>query len=265
MNSFPTSPLLEEARHKVRRGKEHLYALDTELQKFWDTKPNTVIHEYDSERRKNLFRLKVQTPAPLSAWALIIGDAVHNARSALDYVAGRLAGSVPDDTRTIFPICESPAKFEEAKSRRLKRVHTDAVTAIGEFQPYLRPILKESAFWLLEELDKRDKHRLRTPIYGVAFNSSFSITDPLAVTLPERPGAPLKDNAVFAEVGGLPNPYVKMNLEFSFDIFLERGIVSDSDDYEVRQGLIKIFDAVDLVIARFDRLLLANPTWIPQS
>ena len=139
MNSFPTSPLLDEARHKVRRGKEHSYVLDTELQKFWDTKPNTVVHEYDAEQRKNLFRLKVQTPAPLAAWALIIGDAVHNARSALDYVAWRLAGSVLDDTHTMFPICDSPAKFEEAKSRRLKRVHPAAIAAIGEFQPYLRP------------------------------------------------------------------------------------------------------------------------------
>jgi hypothetical protein len=259
-----TSALLDEARDKVCRGKEHYYALDMELQKFWDSKPSIVAHEYDEKQAKNLFRFKVQRVAPLSTWALIIGDAVHNARSALDYVAWRIAGGDIGDRDTLFPICECPGQFKAIAKRRLSRVHPDAITEIGKFQPYLRPNMQESALWLLETLENRDKHKLLTPTQTFVFMSSFEFRDPLPCTLPVRPGSRIEHDAVVVEVPGAPNADVNMKLEFSMDILFKRGIVSSSADYEVRQGLIKIFEAVEMVIAAFDRLLVKHPDWIPK-
>jgi hypothetical protein len=263
-SSILTSPLLDEARYKICRGKEHYYALDAELQKFWDSKPCIVAHEYDDKQSKNLFRFKVQRAAPLSAWALIIGDAVHNARSALDYIAWRIAGGDISDRVTLFPICESSGQFEDATQRRLRRVHPDAVAAIRKLQPYHRPNVQESALWLLETLENRDKHKLLTPTQSFIFMSSFEFYDPLPCTLPLRPGSRVEHDAVVVEVPGAPNADPNMKLEFSLDILFERGVVSASADYEVRQGLIKIFDAVDIVIAAFDRLLVKNPDWVPE-
>lgn len=262
--SFATSPLLEEARHKNRRGKEHSYVLDVELRRFWDTKPYTIAHEYDAKNSKNLFRFKVEKAPPLAAWSLIIGDAVHNARSALDYIAWMLAGSVVDDTTTSFPICSRPEHFAPAAKSKLARVHPEAVADIGRLQPYSRPNLKESALWLLEELDRRDKHRLLTPIEYFPHISSIEVTDPRYVVLPQRVGSRLEHDAVIAEVGGAPNADVEMKGEFTLDILFGRGIISDSDDYEIRGCLERIFDAVDLVIERFDWLLPRNPHWVMQ-
>jgi hypothetical protein len=232
-----------------------------ELRKFWDTKPYSVIHEYDVKESKNLFRFKMLRPIPQSAWELIIGDSVHNARSALDYIAWRLAGSDLADIHTQFPICLTSDKFDKLRWR-LKRIPRDALTEILKLQPYTQPNPEASALWLLQELDARDKHKLITAVEYVTESSGISVEDPVPVTIPHRALSKLEDNTVVAEIPGPPNPEVKMEIEFSFGILFEWGIVSSTDDYGVRDCLCKIFDAVEIVIKRFEWLLRTNPRWI---
>lgn len=57
---------------------------------------------------------------------------------------------------------------------------------------------------------------------------------------------------------------MRVRLELRSEILFERGIVSTTDDYEICDSLARILDAVDLVIAIFDRLLVLNPDWIPK-
>ena len=108
--------LLKECWHKLDRAKEHLKALDEEIGVFLDSKPAVVVREYDAQLPRYLFRVKSMRAIPQARWALIIGDCVHNLRSALDYIAWRLAGSDHEDRRTLFPICENPKQFEDCGS-----------------------------------------------------------------------------------------------------------------------------------------------------
>jgi hypothetical protein len=257
---FARLPLLDEARAKLLRGKTHLYLLEAELMAFWESKPYPIVYEYDAKNSKNLFRLKIERRAPVVEWGLIIGDAVHNARSALDYIAWRLAGSVLADRHTF---CDSSASFDKsARGNRLSRVHPEAIKAIREFQPYTRPDPKHSALWLLEELDRRDKHKLLTPIQCLSKASKIAIYDPLPVTLPFKLGSRLEDNAVIVEVPGPPNPHVHMELELSIDILFERGLISDTADFEIRGNLFKLFEGLDEIIARFNASISRNPHWL---
>jgi hypothetical protein len=267
-SSVLTSPLLEEARYKARRAKEHAYLLDVELRKFSDTKPYSIVQEYDRNKVSNLFRLKVEREAPFKEWSLIIGDCVHNARSALDYVAWALAGSVVDDDRTMFPIhiFDCDRKFDEAERRWLTNVHPSARKAIREckLQPYLRPNPQESALWFLHELDRRDKHRLLTPIQQVTYLWHASDSGPFPFIVHALPNSRLEDGAIIAESPGEERPDMQMRLELASDVLFKRGLISTLADYEVRECLTRILDAVDLVIAIFDRLLVLNPDWIPK-
>jgi hypothetical protein len=263
-NSILTSPLLDEARHKARRGKEHSYLLDVELCKFSDTKPYAIIHEYDRNNVSNLFKLKVEREAPFKEWSLIIGDCVHNARSALDYIAWALAGGVVDDERVMFPIYICPGEIDDAERRWLKNLHPLARKAIREcsLQPYLRPDSKESALRILHELDRRDKHRLLTPIQQFTYLSNATSSGPYPFIIHALPKSRLEDGATIAESPGPERPDMQMRLELASDILFERGPISTAADYEVRDCLARILDAVDLVIAKFDRLLVLNPDWI---
>jgi hypothetical protein len=122
---------LDEARLKFRRGKEHLKALDDEFRRFHANETNGVVCEYDPERRQYVGRFKIFRPIPQHSWGLLLGDSVHNLRSALDYIAWRLAGSDPTDLKTLFPICIHPAKFQSQRFR-FGRIHPGSVGQLVE-------------------------------------------------------------------------------------------------------------------------------------
>jgi len=79
----------------------------------------------------------VQPPnPPYEAWAVILGDAVHNLRSSLEYMAWELAGADPTDTETMFPIFDTEAGWNARASRRMKRLAPDVRALIQSMQPY---------------------------------------------------------------------------------------------------------------------------------
>src|SRR5208282_3088033 len=102
-----------------------------------------------------LLKLKVIKPIPQVQFALIIGDCIHNARTVLDYIAWRLAGSRLADKTTMFPIYLTEPGFDDVvRRRKLTDVfHPDALNAIREVQPYKRHPPERDHLWLLQELD----------------------------------------------------------------------------------------------------------------
>src|SRR5208282_3300584 len=159
--------LLRECWQKIGRAEEHLNAITPEMRAFLDSKPFATDEGYDSKQSKYLLKLKILKPIPQDRWALMIGDCVHNARCALDYVAWRLAGSKLNDRSTLFPIYETQPGFDKMIERRkLKnRIHPDALREIARCQPYMRAYPQMEPLWLLEELVARDKHKLLSMTY----------------------------------------------------------------------------------------------------
>lgn len=183
-----TNPsVFEEALLNLRRGKEHLNALDREFDKFYTRDFYTITCEYNPESSQYIARLKITRPIPQHSWGLQLGDSVHNVRSALDYVAWRLAGSDPADLTTLFPTCRHPAKFKSL-GYRVKRIHPDALTEIESMQPYKRPDPVHSSLWLIEELDARDKHKLITMTQSITRLHSFKGTG--QITIPYTASSP---------------------------------------------------------------------------
>jgi hypothetical protein len=253
------SEILEEAWLKLARGREHLDALDREIRRFLDDKFYTAIGEYDFDKAKYLVRFKILKPISQHRWGLILGDAVHNARSALDYIAWRLAGSDPNDFRTLFPICNVPAKFHSAP-HRLARMHPEIRTVIRDLQPYQGLDPNHNPLWLLEELDARDKHKLIAMTQSVArvraFEGRGDIMIPYAAIQ-----QPIQHDTVLAEVS---DPNVEMEFEFAFSIIFDRNVISAaSGDYSVIRCVNEAFWAVETAIRYFERIFMGYPHWIP--
>jgi hypothetical protein len=256
--------LLEESRYKLHRGKEHCDALDREFRTFCNIESYAVIHEYNAEQSQNFLRFKVLKPPPQYIWGLILGDAVHNARSALDYIAWRLAGSDLSDIKTMFPIYRAITQFDNAMSR-LARIHPDALAYIRTLQPYTRPDPNRSVLWMLQELDARDKHKLIAMAQSVTCGASFRLNDPtVEVTIPYAAiESRIEHDTILAEYPGPPKAQVNVEFDFGFRILFEQGVIGADGDYEVVPCLEKIFDAVEVIITNFERLIAANPHWIP--
>ena len=71
------------SRVKIERAKEHIAQLEAAVEAFRETKPYTVIGEPEPETGKIVFRVKISADPPARIGA-IVGDVIHNIRSALD-------------------------------------------------------------------------------------------------------------------------------------------------------------------------------------
>ncbi len=111
-------------------------------------------------------------PVP-SHWGVIVGDFIHNTRSALDHLIAALVIANGKDVERAngFPVCVTESRFKEDVIERSRgRGHSplvgltdDQSTIIQESQPYFgrtvdearqTPICKLHAFW------NTDKHRV---------------------------------------------------------------------------------------------------------
>src|SRR4051794_31335886 len=93
---------------KVARAVEHLNALNAAADGFFKDKTETFVRlrgEPNSQRTKYVFRIEAVEDFPRIEWGIMIGDAVHCLRSALDQLVYGLASET--SLRTQFPVCRT--------------------------------------------------------------------------------------------------------------------------------------------------------------
>ncbi len=105
---------------KIERAKKHIADLERGIRAFHDTNPYLIVRETDPELGGPRWRVRIRKYPPLEL-APVIGDAVHNLRSALDHLVVALVeanhGKVTNATE--FPIFESPEAYETRAGGRV--------------------------------------------------------------------------------------------------------------------------------------------------
>jgi len=101
--------LLDSANLKLGRANRHAEGFNREVRIFFDKKPYLLLPNAQPDIGKYSYRIKVRREFPTDSLGLVLGDAIHCYRSALDHVAWQLAlgysPNIPDgDTRTQFPV-----------------------------------------------------------------------------------------------------------------------------------------------------------------
>lgn len=114
--------------------------------------------------------LEFLTPAgfrpPIAEWGLLVGDAVHNARSALDALVWDLAhseGATPGAPhRVMFPVTKSEREWKSTV-KSLETVPEGPLERMRLAQPWAVESAEPNQSWLkiLSRLDNDDKHRGR--------------------------------------------------------------------------------------------------------
>lgn len=160
---------------KIVRAHEHFQLLDKKLLDFWASDFYSVTEKKDANYLYPIIQVHVK-PLPEDI-PLIIGDVVHNLRSALDILwntmVRRLGG---DDTLSYFPIHE---KREELAGALYKtdKVVVPAIPDIGKFLLDGIMLYKTgdppgtNVVFYLNRLDRLDKHRL---LFAIAEITGFS-------------------------------------------------------------------------------------------
>jgi hypothetical protein len=182
---------------KIDRGIQHVETL-TEKSGISLSPSNRIPMrlEYEPDTGYHVYRAAAGlSEATIRQWGLIIGDAVHNFRSALDHLVWQLAcyrtgGAnlpgvpVSESRRVQFPIDnrrphEEPRRFHE--NDNLKHVLPEHRAIIYEHQPFgsrqlnidlpMHPLIR------LRNLSNEDKHRIITPI-AVLTDRFLGFTNP---------------------------------------------------------------------------------------
>ena len=217
---------------------------------------------------KTIFKIKVSEEIPEN-FPAVIGDAVHNLRSALDHLVWSLVlvnGETPDE-RTQFPINYSLDSLEKAIPRTLKGVSDKAISAIKQLQPYKGGYGKpgNEILWALFDLDRIDKHRsivlvgtvhtqtqLRFCV-GNPLQKNFQWIGPPIIAANQTLSGPVKDGQTIAEItqSGLLPPEVNLHGSVTFSIrFGEGSAVAGEPIAEV---LPVIGQHVQSIIDTFDQ------------
>lgn len=224
---------------KIDRAGEHLDALTSEIAAFVDTQTDSLIGEANSSRTQYRFVLRFSNEPPMQRWALLVGDVIHNLRSALDHLAWQLGvlRGVEPHARTEFPIFKERGRFRKVdnngrpsrasgwdKISSLKPIHRAIIEAQ---QPYhAGEQAKHQSLWVLQELNNVDKHRLLRPILlmprGLEVDGSYETVGPSEWVVPTGPL-----NAETPTIGVLrgthPIHNVKVKLDYTLGVGIEQG------------------------------------------
>ncbi len=216
---------------KLARADEHLAALHREADGWGDGDPFAVERKSNAEGREHIFTLRFKTQPNVWRWAVLLGDALHNLRCALDHMVYALATAQtgkdpPDDDATLaFPIASDPSYF--ARSRfRIRSLDPDTQTAIEKAQPYnrLKPGKWFMPLWWLAQLHDIDKHRLSHISVVAAHPDDIAIDAPPGTFRAFWNEGPLIDGAPLLRVVlNEPNPGLKMKLEATGSVVLQFG------------------------------------------
>jgi hypothetical protein len=165
---------------KLDRAKTHIEAVEDAIQGWLQSDAYTITEDVEAETGDHVLVAKVVEPFGQD-WPLVIGDAVHNLRSALDHIAYQLAlggyqtqhhgGPIPlgHQRRIMFPVVATSNNpslsvgdfYAQVAKGQLRYVPHDAAAAIKALQPYQRSpgSPANDLLWVVNELDIIDKHR----------------------------------------------------------------------------------------------------------
>lgn len=182
-------------------------------------------------------RMIVRRPPPVQQWSTLIGDCVHNLRSALDAAVWEFAtidGGEPKDANSVqFPVVEESAKWPKEAAKKLQKVPPRVVERIRITQPLMRPHDERprDPLILLQRLSNTDKHRasvtcgFRAEYVNADFSVDFADSaaagrnDPPDVTLHE----PTMEDAALLVEYRTNDPIVKTQGGFSlvFELLID--------------------------------------------
>jgi hypothetical protein len=206
---------------KIKWAKKHLGDLEIARDTFFANDAYEVETYDDPQTGDHIFKMLYVNPVR-EDFSLILGDALHNTRSALDHLMWQLASPAKRGRKTYFPIFSDAATCKATDIGKEQFVSANAAKRIKDAEPYKRG--KGNDLWILNKLDIADKHHeLLTSLvcmsYSLAGRGSQR-SGPMHIEYMTfsagqmvKIGEPLKTGDVFMI---LPKEY--QNVEFAFDI-----------------------------------------------
>lgn len=222
---------------KLKRAEKHIHDLRDEIVAFrerdpkpFDFRPETTLGP-DQSVKYDLFAIVREEPP--REFALIVGDAVQNIRSALDHLVYELAPPrVRRKRNTQFPIFDAECEFKVKSASMLKGLTNHERTLIERVQPYAATkVTGDDPLAILRKLSNRDKHHLLVAmIAALSETSSWVGSDNADIRFTYLARGPVEDGTKIVSFTATPkDPALDMKVhpESGLQIQIDKtGIVS---------------------------------------
>lgn len=148
--------LVLPSRLKIERAKKHVNDLSVAIDNFLIESPYELWSRVKKNPSEREIFVKQNKPIPDEV-PLMLGDAVHNLKSALDILAWRMVGdNAPNPKRVLFPFADSQEGLTGSIGNRQTALAGEKVVAtIKELKPYLGG---DRYLYGVQILDTSDKH-----------------------------------------------------------------------------------------------------------
>ena len=195
------------ARRKLARGRRHCDRLFELVDAFEATDPITAdfVERDDGSGDTDILFHVHQDKVPVEM-SLVLGDCLHNFRTALDHIVFHAVGEEAT-TRTEWPMAGEdgarPKDWEDRVRSRACRGRSAAASVLQDYLCGIEPFRggRQEWMWLLHRLDVTDKHRLLlTATTVVSKVRSVHLVDAVQVTADEPDSSVLIPNAGEFEV-----------------------------------------------------------------
>jgi hypothetical protein len=222
--------VLEGCRAKVEAMTHHMKRLQDSIDGFFEEEFEVapVIGEPNSQRTQYVFRVEEVIDYPRREWGVILGEAVHDIRSALDHLVWGFAKD--RSTRTGFPIFDTRKDWVVRGPGMYWSVSDGLAKILDAVQPYHRGDVDEARkhpLWILNALSNLDKHRAIPAIALVADSGEAEIIGYGGIaSLPSIHfigGARFEKDEVVAKARIKPDasgvqPYIEAKFKMTFDV-----------------------------------------------
>lgn len=180
---------------KILRGRNHVSELKN-IMAAYGGRLKAVYVPLDADPSQSRLTFS-ETPPP--EIALVLGDAVHNFRAALDIMicdVARLQGKSSDKLK--FPFAANATEYEDRLRGEIRRLGPDVRDALRELAPYKGGNI---ALRGLHDLDILDKHELVIPVMPCVWSRFDIASFTMAKLAQQRPGAEIPRIAFLGDYG----------------------------------------------------------------
>jgi hypothetical protein len=240
---------------KLDRASEHLESVKAQERLWAQGNPCRVWTEFDIQSGYYRIWAEALRPPPITL-APVIGDCLHNLRSALDNLAyelalahkgERLSRSMANDSA--FPMFRTKSAFDDQGKPMIRGIRPEAKTIIEGLQPYYRGYQQDfstSTLWWLRELSNSDKHRLPHLAVATVERITLFFSDPSAADAVEFFWPTFEDRAVVARYPAALGTYTEVDMQRppTFGVAFGEGSPDLVQGWSVRAVLTHIRDHI---------------------
>jgi hypothetical protein len=168
MQLLPAIAPFDSARLKIARARKHHLELVAEIAAYFSRRPIRLVAEkapnFPAHLDTHAWTVRISEAAP-EAIPAIVGDIIHNLRTALDLLACDLVRLNNGSTSGVyFPFSERAEDLQlMIKNKHFNRAGHEAVKMVKELKPYKGGNLSLRA---IHDIDIIDKHKILVPVVG---------------------------------------------------------------------------------------------------